>query len=364
MTVPYTFANISGQIPLSELDANFAAVSAYSNTAGTVTASAQPNIASVGTLTTLTVAGNVTADYFLGNTIGSISNAVYANTAGFATTAGLANIANVAYSVTGANVSGTVANATYALTANSASYANTATIAVTANVANSVAGANVSGTVANATYALTANVATYVGTVTTNAQPNITSVGNLSSLTVTGNSTVINNSTVGANTIVSGYANIGSYISAVGNVTGNNFISLGSVSTNGNITGANLSVGPGNVNAGNVVFALDGSKFNSAKWTFVETVNADLTSGNQAVSTAHNFSYYSTNYNEVLFVSSSGSGFGETLVIPVQAVTANSVWNINQQIGFKWANLSNANVTVVGVGGGPYTTVNFSIYAR
>ena len=207
MTVPYTFANISGQIPLSELDANFAAVSAYVDTAGTVTASAQPNIASVGTLTTLTVAGNVTADYFLGNVVGSFSNAIYANTAGFATTAGLANIANIA---------------------------------------NSVAGANVSGTVANATYALTANISSYAGTVTTPAQTNITSVGNLTSLIVTGNSTVVNDSTVGANIVISGYANIGSYVSAVGNVTGNNFVALGSISTNnsvsavGNVTGNNF----------------------------------------------------------------------------------------------------------------------------
>jgi hypothetical protein len=367
MTVPYTFANISGQIPLNELDANFAAVSAYANTAGTVTASAQPNIASVGTLTTLTVAGNVTADYFLGNVVGSFSNAVYANTAGFATTAGSANIANVANSVAGANVTGTVANATYALTSNTATYVGSANIA---NVANSVAGANVTGTVANATYALTSNVANYAGIVTTSAQPGITSVGNLTSLIITGNSTVINNSTVGANIVVSGYADIGGYMSAVGNVTGNNFTILGSalvnnsISATGNITGGNLSVGFGNIAAGNVIFTSDGSKFNSAKWAFVETINANLTLGNQAVSTAHNFSYYSTNYNEVLFVSSSGSGFGETLVIPVRAVTANSVWNINQQIGFQWANLSSANVTVVAVGSGPYTTVNFSIYAR
>ena len=47
-----------------------------------------------------------------------------------------------------------------------------------ANIANSVAGANVSGQVGNALVA---------GTVYTNAQPNITSVGTLTSVTVTGN---------------------------------------------------------------------------------------------------------------------------------------------------------------------------------
>jgi hypothetical protein len=48
------------------------------------------------------------------------------------------------------------------------------------NISN-IAGANVTGTVANATHAITAN------TVTDNAQPNITSVGTLTSLSVTGN---------------------------------------------------------------------------------------------------------------------------------------------------------------------------------
>lgn len=67
MTVPYIFANATGTIALSELDVNFAAVSAYSDTAGTVTTNAQPNITSVGTLTSLSVTGNITGSYFSGN---------------------------------------------------------------------------------------------------------------------------------------------------------------------------------------------------------------------------------------------------------------------------------------------------------
>lgn len=59
MTVPYTFANQTGNIALSELDANFANVKAAADTAGTVTASAQPVITSVGQLTSLTVSGNI-----------------------------------------------------------------------------------------------------------------------------------------------------------------------------------------------------------------------------------------------------------------------------------------------------------------
>jgi len=138
------------------------------NLARNVTLSAQPNITSVGTLTSLTVSGNtllgnnVTANYFTGNLYGVANSAIIANTANVATLANLATLANTA------------------------NYANSALIADTANlaaVANSVAGANVTGQVANALV---------TGTVYTNAQPNITSVGTLSSLNVTTNITAGN----------------------------------------------------------------------------------------------------------------------------------------------------------------------------
>ena len=55
-------------------------------TAGTVTTAAQPNITSVGTLASLSVTGNVAANYFTGN--GSLLTSVAALTATSATTAG------------------------------------------------------------------------------------------------------------------------------------------------------------------------------------------------------------------------------------------------------------------------------------
>ena len=58
MTVPYTFANQIGPIPLQELDQNFAAVSAGVSTAVTVTGNAQPNITSVGVLNSLSLNTN------------------------------------------------------------------------------------------------------------------------------------------------------------------------------------------------------------------------------------------------------------------------------------------------------------------
>lgn len=61
-TVPFIFANAIGNIPLSELDSNFANVKALVDSANVVSNSAQPTITSVGTLTALTVNGVVTVN--------------------------------------------------------------------------------------------------------------------------------------------------------------------------------------------------------------------------------------------------------------------------------------------------------------
>jgi hypothetical protein len=125
-------ANITGTVA----NANFASTAGSAITAGTVTTAAQPNITSVGTLTLLSVLGQATA----GNM--SATNGVFTNVSG--------------------NGSGLSA----------------------------IPGANITGTVANANFASTAGSAITAGTVTTAAQPNITSVGTLSSLSVSGNANV------------------------------------------------------------------------------------------------------------------------------------------------------------------------------
>lgn len=139
---------------------------------------------------------------------GSGANLTNINANSISGTVGLsahATVADTANSVAGANVTGIVANATHATTAgtanavaganvtgavslasvaNSVAGANVTGTVAFAAVANSVAGANVSGTVANATNSVNA---TFAGTVTTAAQPNITAVGTLTSLSITGN---------------------------------------------------------------------------------------------------------------------------------------------------------------------------------
>jgi hypothetical protein len=205
-----TGANVTGVVPMAE----------ESNVAVNVSSSSQPNITSVGTLTSLTVTGAITgsnvnfdtvnAQFLVGDggnitdiaateIVGTVANATHAAVAATANTVAGANVTGtvanathsntsaVAYSVAGANVTGTVADAAHAIVADSA---------------NSVAGADVTGTVANATHAISSDSASSVaganvtgqvsnalvsGTVYTNAQPNITSVGTLTSLSVTGN---------------------------------------------------------------------------------------------------------------------------------------------------------------------------------
>ena len=189
--------------------------------------------------------GNITGGNIIGNgqsltnlpganVVGAVANATFATSAATAASAD---------SVAGANVTGTVASATQANTA---------------NVANSVSGANVTGTVANATQAATANVANSVaggnvtgqvanalvaGTVYTNAQPNITSLGTLSALSVTGNITtggILTNGYYYANgTPVTfgggstyGDSNVTTLLAAFGSNV---------ITTTGNITGSNIN---------------------------------------------------------------------------------------------------------------------------
>ena len=70
-TVPYTFGNESSPLPLSQLDANFAVTPQFANTAGNVVNANQANITSVGTLTSLSVSGNVNSGNL--RTTGSVS---------------------------------------------------------------------------------------------------------------------------------------------------------------------------------------------------------------------------------------------------------------------------------------------------
>ena len=111
----------------------------------------------------------------------------------------------------------------------------------------SITGANVSGTVANATYATSAGsatTATTANTVTDAAQPNITSVGTLTSASVSGNVDAGNLRTAGQVTatgnVTGGNLLTGGLITATGNVTGGNVATAGLITATANVTGGNL----------------------------------------------------------------------------------------------------------------------------
>lgn len=206
MSVPYTFASATGNINLAELDANFANVSArtananYADIAGTavtVSASAQPNIRSLGTLFSINVSGNVVAGgiksdaYYYANGqpfIGSGGNGSYGNT----------DVENYLPTYTGSLPS------------------LTGTIATT-------------GLIRSATVSATGTVksANIIATLISGAS--ITASGNISSPQISA-------------TNLSGYNvfSIGGIISAFGNVQGGNLLTVGLVSANGSVTGGNL----------------------------------------------------------------------------------------------------------------------------
>ena len=222
----FTFNKITGAVGIpgnvTAVNATLGNLVTSNYFAGVLTTAAQPNITSVGTLTSLTVTGNTTS----GNL----------NTAGIVTASRL--ISNIATGTAPFTVTSTtqVANLNVA----------TAGLATFATTANAVAGANVSGQVSNALVA---------GTVYTNAQPNITSVGTLTTVTVSGNANVGNILTDNYK-----YAN-GTSISFTGTYSNSNVSSFLAV------YGSNTISTTGNITAGNII-------------TTVLTAGANTTAGN------------------------------------------------------------------------------------
>ena len=224
-TVPYTFGNETSPIPLSQLDTNFAVNPQFANTAGNVSNAAQPNITSVGTLTSLSVIGNVAA----GNvtTVGSVS-ATGNVTTGNIRTGGLVSAFGT---VTGGSFS-TVGNI------NGANITATGYVQATGNItgSNLVTGGNVTatGTISAQGDVLAQGIISATGNITTaglfvgNFQGNVT--GNIA---VNGSNTQVlfNNS-----------GNVGAAGGLTYNTGSNTLGILGVVSAQGNITGGNLRV--------------------------------------------------------------------------------------------------------------------------
>jgi len=224
--------NITSVGTLSGLTVTADISGSVTGSASTITTAAQPNITSVGTLTALSVTGTTATgtlqtdnlQYANGNPWdlsdpgGANTNVQFNDSEDFGgsanftfdkDTSNLTVTGNIIVAtgtiggdagglsnVVGANVTGEV---TFAATANAVAGANVSGAVSFATTANAVAGANVSGTVP---------LASTAGTVTTAAQPNITSVGTLTSVTTTGDVDAVSfgtsrsNVTVSTNTVI------------------------------------------------------------------------------------------------------------------------------------------------------------------
>ncbi len=199
---------------------------AYVGTATTVTVNAQPNITSVGNLTGLTVNGNVTANFFIGD--GSALT-------GIGNTPGNRIVQN--------NTNVTASNTT-----------------VVFGIDNTASVLTVTSNAINAPNILNANLGNFIrgnfvqGTLTTNAQTNINQVGNLANIQIGNDFTQTN-----ANAIIFGHADIYQNVQIRGNLSisspGNSriiSIPIGGLSANGNI-----SCGPNGVFTGNAAQLTD-----------------------------------------------------------------------------------------------------------
>ena len=293
------------------------------------------------TTSVLTVTGNVVsnnanlgnlviANYFSGSG-NLLSNIQGSNVSGNVTSAVQSHYANIANSVSGSNVSGNVTSAVqshYANIANSVSGSNvsgnvtSAVQAHYANIANSVAGGNVSGQVGNALVA---------GTVYTNAQPNITSVGSLSGLTVSNSSGIVDFTTT-ANVTLGNVSNLHISGGSAGYTlrtdgTGNLSWAVDSAAAGGNTTEVQF----------NDTGSLTGnSNFTFNKSTSLLTVNGNVVSNNANLGNLVIANFFSGSGN--LLSNIQGSNVSGNVTSAVQshyANIANSVagGNVSGQVG-------------------------------
>jgi len=215
-----------------------AANSNYAAYAGDVVNASQSNITSVGTLTSVSVSGNANIGNIGTGIITATGNVTGANmfTGGLLSVTGNANIGNIGTeivtatgNVTGANL---ITGGLLSVTGN-ANVGNVGTIGIYSTTLSATGNANVGNIGATGVVATTLD-----GSLTTNAQPNITSTGILTSISVSGNANIGNVDT--------------GIITATGNITGANLITSGNLSVTGNATIGNVSV-TGNLTAGNIV---------------------------------------------------------------------------------------------------------------
>jgi hypothetical protein len=385
MSSLYIFATQSGNIPLSELDDNFAEVSQRVNTANYVVAGNQSNITNVGTLNSLSVfgnvsttrnisagnvrttglisaAGNVTGNYLFGDggylsnvTVSSnvavtqIANGVSVisvNGSGGNATVQIAGTANVAvFQSTGVSVAGNVdagnlrTTGTVSLAGNvdAGNLRTTGTVSLAGNViAGGVVsvGGNVIAAAINlydGLYAVTASVSgnATVGNIITNGQ--VTATGNVRG------ANIITNGTVSATGNINGDVNINlpyGFITVPGGTIGNNIRTNGLISVVGTATLGNVNTGgaisaTGNITAGASSFFIgNGSQLTGITGSYGNSNVTILLSnlGSDTVSTTGNVScgYIFGNGSQLTGIATSSYG-NANVVANLAALSSNPV---------------------------------------
>ena len=302
------FANFANANLGNSANANYFVGNLYgqantASTAGTVTTNAQPNINSVGTLTSLTVTGNTTSGNFVGTLANGNSNI---------NILGGGNINFNAVGVSIANITGTGIN-----------------VAGTGNFTGNLSASAFIGVLANG-----------------NSNVSIPSANGNVVITAVGNSTLI---VTGTN------VNVAGSLTATGNITANNFIGnvVGNISGNITVNGSNTQV----------LFNDNGNANATAGFTFNKTSNLVTMTGNLITANANLGNAATANY----FIGSGNNlsniqGANVTGAV-AYATTANAVAGANVTGAVAYATTANAVAGANVTGAVSYATTANSVAA-
>jgi hypothetical protein len=313
---------------------------------GTLTTAAQPNITSVGSLTSLIVSGTSNLGPVGNVTItgGTTGYYLQTNGSGVLTWAAIpvgSGISNGTSNVNIPTVNGNVnltagGNTTLVVTATGANIAGTLNVTGNATVGNLTTSGGSGGSISGANL-ISANFLT--GTLTTAAQPNITSVGSLTSLTVTGN-------------ITSGNANLGNVATAnffvgsgnnLSNIQGGNVSGAVAFATTANaVAGANVSGQVGNALVASTVYTNAQPNITSTG-TLVNLAvsgNVALSGANVSLGAVGNLAITGGTNGQVLTTNGSGG-------LSFVSISSSSISNGNSNVNIPSAN-GNVNISAVG----------------
>jgi hypothetical protein len=229
------------------------------------------NITAISNVTTSQITNGTTVMAITGPngdifaTVNAVGNVLVITTSGVS----VSGAASATGNVTGGNVNTAgILSATGNVNGGNvnAGIGNFVTVIGAANAANLTSGTVPSDRLTGTyTINITGNASGTAATVTNAAQANITSLGTLTSLSVSGN-------------IVGGNVNTGGVVSATGNIQGSNLTTPGNVSATGNIVTTAAISATGNITGGNI---LGGANVNASLFTGTTiSVSGNITGGN------------------------------------------------------------------------------------